>query len=69
MSGCASGTENVFFTNPPSGTYAYWAVNYSGKKAVRATFRVVNSGGDVLGLESEFIAASGGAETTHFTVP
>jgi hypothetical protein len=44
-------------------------VNYNGKKAVRATFRVVNSGGDVLGLESEFVAAASGAETTHFTVP
>jgi len=69
VSGCASGTENVFFTNPPSGTFTYWAVNYNGKKAVRATFRVVNSGGDVLGLESEFVAAASGAETTHFTVP
>ncbi len=68
VSSCEEGVENVFFVNPPPGQYEFWAVNYNGEKAVRANFRAVNSGGDVLALESEFVAAAAGTSTSHFSL-
>jgi len=64
-SGGANSIENVFFTDPPAGTYTFWVNLYSGPGGSWSMAAL--SDGDVLAAESGSLTTDG-ADSTHFTV-
>ena len=58
--------ENIFLDAPASGTYEFWAVNYSGSQSVGFTLEVAEDGSPVR-QETGTLSAEGGAESSRFS--
>jgi hypothetical protein len=68
VSGCAKGTESVFFEIAPPGAYDVWVRNFNGKNAVRFTLEASHASG---GFVKYIYIPKAEVDTQHyaFTVP